>query len=295
MDRKPLLLLINPNAGRADIRAGLLAVCDTLSRGGYDVIVRPTTRAGEIEDILQEWHGRTDTVVACGGDGTLNETVNGLMRLSPRPVLGYIPGGTVNDFASSLGIPKNPLEAAKAIVHGTPTGCDVGRFGNRYFSYIAAFGAFTEVAYQTPQGPKSVFGRTAYILEGIKRLPTLRSYHLKIETTDVCIEDDYIFGMISNSTSVGGFKLNDRHHVSLRDGLLELVLVKKPDNILALNDIINSIATQNFSSDYVHFLRTSHVSVSSPDVIAWTLDGEFGGAPQSVTVEAVREAIQVII
>ncbi|NCB04387.1 MAG: diacylglycerol kinase family lipid kinase [Clostridia bacterium] len=295
MERKPLLFLINPNAGRTDIRVSLLAVCDTLSRGGYDVIVRPTTRAGEIPDILQEWHGKVDTVVACGGDGTLNETVDAMMHLSPRPVLGYIPGGTVNDFASSLGIPKNPLAAAETIVNGTPFGCDIGRFGNRYFSYIAAFGAFTEVAYQTPQKPKSVLGRTAYILEGIKRLPTLRSYHLRIETPSACVEDDYIFGMISNSTSVGGFKLNGKHHVSMHDGLLELVLVKNPDNILALNDIINSIVTQNFNSEYVHFLRTSRVSVTSSDVVAWTLDGEFGGAPQSISIEACREALRVIV
>ncbi len=231
MNYKNLLFILNPNAGKGEIRSKAVRILQLFSSAGYDVLVSPTSRAGEIPEIIQRRANGVDLVVCCGGDGTLNETVTGLMKLDPRPPLGYLPAGTVNDFASSLGISKDLEGAAQAVLSGSPVDVDIGRFGEQYFTYVAAFGAFTEVSYQTPQQSKNVFGRTAYVLEGLKRLTSLKSYQASIEYDSGTCQGDYLFGMISNSSSVGGLKLLDDAQISMNDGMFEVILIQKPDSL----------------------------------------------------------------
>lgn len=292
-DGRRILFIINPHAGRSEIRQKLLDILQLFAEHGFNTLVRPTTRAGEVGDIIASHDGDFDIIVTCGGDGTLNETLSGIMALGRRVPLGYLPSGTVNDFAASLGISRNMLEAARNITNGHTCRIDAGRFGSRCFSYIAAFGAFTEVSYQTPQQSKMLLGRTAYILEGIKRLPVLKAHSMRVEAEGYSTEGDFLFGMVSNSSSVGGFRLSDKARVSMSDGLLEVTLVRNPQNVAELTAVINSILHQDFDSELVHSFKTSCVQFHAPDAVPWTLDGEFGGSPCDVTISAVHDAIDV--
>ena len=295
MNYKNLLFILNPNAGKGEIRSKAVRILQLFSSAGYDVLVSPTSRAGEIPEIIQRRANGVDLVVCCGGDGTLNETVTGLMKLDPRPPLGYLPAGTVNDFASSLGISKDLEGAAQAVLSGSPVDVDIGRFGEQYFTYIAAFGAFTEVSYQTPQQSKNVFGRTAYVLEGLKRLTSLKSYQASIEYDSGTCQGDYLFGMISNSSSVGGLKLLDDAQISMNDGMFEVILIQKPDSLTEMQQVINAVLLHDYSSPLITAFRTSNLTVSCENETPWTLDGEFGGAPEKVEIENLHLALRVIL
>ena len=295
MNYKNLLFILNPNAGKGEIRSKAVRILQLFSSAGYDVLVSPTSRAGEIPEIIQRRANGVDLVVCCGGDGTLNETVTGLMKLDPRPPLGYLPAGTVNDFASSLGISKDLEGAAQAVLSGSPVDVDIGRFGEQYFTYVAAFGAFTEVSYQTPQQSKNVFGRTAYVLEGLKRLTSLKSYQASIEYDSGTCQGDYLFGMISNSSSVGGLKLLDDAQISMNDGMFEVILIQKPDSLTEMQQVINAVLLHDYSSPLITAFRTSNLTVSCETETPWTLDGEFGGAPEKVEIENLHLALRVIL
>lgn len=257
--------------------------------------MRPTARAGELPDLVEQLGPDADLVVCCGGDGTLNEAVTGLMRLDPRPPLGYLPAGTMNDFASGLGLPADLEAAAGKAVTGSPFDCDIGRFGDRYFTYVAAFGAFTDVAYQTPQQSKNVLGRMAYILEGIKRLPSLKYYHAAVEYDGGSCEGDYLFGMVSNATSVGGMKLLDDKRISMNDGMFEVLLIQRPNSLQEAHQVINAALRHDYSSPLIQELRTSRVIMRCREPTPWTLDGEFGGAQETVEIENLRLALRVIV
>lgn len=295
MNYKNLLFILNPNAGKGEIRSKAVRILQLFSSAGYDVLVSPTSRAEEIPEIIQRRANGVDLVVCCGGDGTLNETVTGLMKLDPRPPLGYLPAGTVNDFASSLGISKDLEGAAQAVLSGSPVDVDIGRFGEQYFTYVAAFGAFTEVSYQTPQQSKNVFGRTAYVLEGLKRLTSLKSYQASIEYDSGTCQGDYLFGMISNSSSVGGLKLLDDAQISMNDGMFEVILIQKPDSLTEMQQVINAVLLHDYSSPLITGFRTSNLTVSCENETPWTLDGEFGGAPEKVEIENLHLALRVIL
>lgn len=294
MNHKNLLFILNPNAGKGEIRSKMIRILQLFSAAGYDSLVSPTLHAGEIPEIIQRLANGVDLVVCCGGDGTLNETVTGLMQLDPRPPLGYLPAGTVNDFASSLGIPKDLEAAAQAVLSGSPVDVDIGRFGEQYFTYVAAFGAFTEVSYQTPQQSKNMFGRTAYVLEGLKCLTSLKSYPVSIEFDNGTCQGDYLFGMVSNASSVGGLKLLD-DRISMNDGMFEVLLIQKPDSLIEMQQVINAVLLHDYSSPLITVFRTSNLTVSCENETPWTLDGEFGGAPQKIEIENLHLALRVIL
>ena len=289
--KKKMLFLINPHAGKSEIRNCLLDIIDLFTKHDFSVTTRTTQPSGKN---FKEGDDRYDLIVCCGGDGTLNESVNGLMELKSRPLFGYIPTGTVNDFATSLGLSRNPLEAAEAIAKGSAFACDVGLFNEKYFTYIAAFGAFTEVSYQTPQQAKNILGRTAYILEGIKQLPNIKSYHVSFEYSGGKIEDDFIFGMITNSSSVGGFQVNNKTDIFMDDGLFEVTLVKCAKNLTERRMIINSLLLQEADSNFIYTFKTSELHIVSESDIPWTLDGEFGGAPREVNITNQNRALKII-
>ena len=292
---KSLLFLVNPKAGKAEIKNSILDIIDTFVKKDWKVSVRTTQYSGEIIDVIQAEACNYDMMVCAGGDGTLNEAVGGLLRADCRPALGYIPAGTTNDFAVSLGIPRNAQQAAEVIVNGELFPCDVGLFNERHFVYVAAFGAFTEVSYSTPQQFKNALGRAAYILEGIKHLAEIKSYQMTVEHNGEQIHGEFIFGMVSNSTSVGGFKMNNKANVSMNDGLLEVLLVKKPRNPIELQNAIGALLLNDFNNECLYMFHTSELRIYSNEEISWTLDGEFGGSVTDVTIQNHSRAIEMIV
>lgn len=294
--RERLLLMVNPHAGKGTLQSQFLLLVDHFVKNGYDVTVRTTQRPGELPEIIRNSADDYDLLAACGGDGTLNEAVTGIMRYSPDSLFGYIPAGTVNDFAFSLHLPRNNiLEAAEIITNGSVFHCDIGTFDRRYFTYVAAFGAFTDVSYSTPQDFKNLFGKTAYFLQGVSRLASLKSYHVRFETDRETLEGDYIFGMISNTMSVAGISLTKKLDVSLNDGELEILLVKSPANAVEWQATMASVLAQNLQSPHLTLLRARHISVYSPEPIAWTLDGEFGGEKKHAEIGLLPGALHILV
>lgn len=294
MAEKKLLFVYNPHAGKEQIKNKISDIIQIFSGAGYDVTIYPTKeRLDAAKRIMRD--GQDYNLIVCsGGDGTLNESVEGLMNLENPPVCGYIPAGTVNDFASSLKIPKNMLKAAETIVGGEPFACDIGSCNERYFTYFAGFGAFTEVSYDTSQAFKNLLGKMAYILEGIKRVPNIQSYHAVVEHDGEKVETDFIFVMITNSHSVAGVKGFYGKKVKLDDGMFEVLLIKMPKNILELQTIFNAMLVKE-TNEYMHFFRTNYVKITSETTIPWTLDGEFGGDLTTVEIRNHKKALSVLI
>lgn len=288
-----LLFVVNPNSGKGEMRHHIVDCVDAFVRAGFEVTLYTTQKSGDASRIVRERGKSFDRIVCSGGDGTLNETVAGLMALDEKPALGYIPSGTTNDFASSLNIPKKPLDATELIINGKPSSVDVGQFNDKFFTYVAGFGAFTEVSYSTPQVSKNALGRMAYILEGIKSLHTLRPYSMTVETVDHVISDKFIFGMVTNATTVGGFKGIVSNDVGLDDGLFEVFLVKAPTNPIELQMTINELLVSPDTNKFVTRFKAKRVRFTSEEEIPWTLDGEFGGAPHLIEIINHQKALNI--
>ncbi len=292
-----MLFLYNPYAGKAQIKNHLCEILDIFTKNGYFVTAYPTQAQSDAYEKIKSFGAEYDVVVVSGGDGTLNEGVRGMMELQGEStcVFGYIPAGTVNDFAFSLGIPKYMPDAARNIVNGSPFLCDVGKFQERYFSYVAAFGAFTEVSYETSQEQKNMLGHLAYVLQGIKKLSSLTEYHLTIEHDGKFTDGEFIFGMVSNSYSVAGIKCNDNRKVNLDDGLFETIFIKVPENLLDLQATITDLLRQNFQSPYLVTLRARKIIIISDEKIAWTLDGEYGGEYLKTAIEVCPKRLNILV
>lgn len=293
MSNKNMLFIYNPRAGKARIRSNLLDIIDIFVKAGYEVTAYPTQAPGDAVKAVRERRTGYDIVVCSGGDGTLDEVVTGMMQSEEKLPIGYVPAGSTNDFANSLGIPRNMIKAADAVVNGVTFGCDVGGFNDDTFIYVAAFGIFTDVSYETKQDLKNVLGHTAYLLEGMKRLSSIKSYALKISYDDVCLEGEYLFGMITNSNSVGGFKGITGKQVELNDGLFEVTLIKNPINPLEINNIVAALVDKKIQSDFIHTFKTPKLIVESEEEVAWTLDGEYGGDHLKAVIENKNEALQI--
>jgi YegS/Rv2252/BmrU family lipid kinase len=235
-----------------------------------------------------------DLVVCCGGDGTFNEVINGVLRSGVDVPIGYIPAGSTNDFAASLHLPTNVLQAAKEIVEGQPRRYDVGQFSDRYFSYVASFGTFTRSSYATPQSVKNALGHTAYLLEGIQELSQLRKTHVRLELDDGVVEDDFIFGAVSNSTSIGGILTLDPKQVDMGDGKFELLLVRAPRDLLEISECLRALQTQKYNCAMITFRSTTHVRVLDGLEIVWTLDGERQDGQETVDIVNRHHAISLI-
>lgn len=294
--RKKLLFFLNPKAGHQELKTHLLEVLQIFTAGGYEVTVHPTQHPGDATEQIRTRGGEFDTIVCAGGDGTLNEAISGLMALERRPLLGYIPGGTVNDVAATLGLSRNPVAAAKAIVEGTPTPLDTGHFApDRWFSYVAGFGAFTDVSYQTPQQDKRIFGRLAYLAGGVRSLGEIRPLHVRFSVGGKEYEDQLLLGLVCSTTSVGGFHPKaEELGVKLDDGLFEVVLAK---NISSLNDLSALAALLlkgTFDPKFFYTFQTDSISFSFDEPVKWTLDGEFGGERDSVVIETHRRAVEIL-
>lgn len=272
----------------------LTEIISIFNQGGYEVITYITTGQGDCTKIAQEKAKEVDLVVCAGGDGTFNEMITGVLKCGKSVPVGYIPSGTTNDFASSLHIPTNCIKAAQAIVNGQPEYFDVGQFNQRYFSYIASFGAFTRSSYATKQNVKNILGHLAYILEGIQELSQIRKEHVRIEIDNQLIEDDFLFGAISNSTSIGGILTLDSKQVDMSDGKFELLLVRLPKDINELHECIVALQKQTYNCAMVTFISTQKLRVISNENMAWTLDGEWEKGHEIIDIENLHHAIQIM-
>ncbi len=298
------LFIINPHSGKGLIKNSLLGIVDILVKAGYEVTVYPTQGRGDACRAMRERNKYYNLVVCSGGDGTLDEIVTGMIQSGFKTTIGYIPAGSTNDFANSLKISSTMKQAAETIVNGTVFSCDVGRFNEDVFVYIAAFGLFTEVSYGTPQEMKNMLGHMAYILEGVKHLQNIKSYRLKVTSVSEngetkIIEDDFIFGMVTNSYSVGGFKSIAgnvfKGRIALNDGLFEVTLIKMPKNPIELNSILAALAIQNIDTEYMYSFKSGKLIIESQEEVAWTLDGEFGGKHKLVTLTDDMQAMDIMI
>lgn len=290
---KKLLFVFNPFSGKALIRNSLFEIVDTMVKADYEVTIYPTQCAGDAKEKVRREAAAYDLVVCSGGDGTLDETVAGIMDCGKRIPLGYIPAGSTNDFATSVGIAKDMVKAAHDAVYGMPFACDIGRFNDRNFVYVAAFGLFTAVSYKTSQEWKNVLGHAAYILEGIKSLHEIPAFRMQVEFNNCCIQDEFIYGMITNSTSVGGFRGMTGTDVHLDDGVFEVTLIKMPRNPIELNEIIASMVNLADDTSMIYSFKTDRVKFTAKKEIAWSLDGEYGGAHRVVEVENLNKAVDI--
>lgn len=288
-----MLFIYNPKAGKAQIRSKLTDILDVFAAAKYEITVFPTRKKNDAQAVVAAKSSAYDLIVCCGGDGTLDETVTGMIQSGCNKPLGYIPAGSTNDFGGSLGLPKNMVQAAKTVVEGKNFLCDVGTFNEDVFVYIAAFGLFTDVSYETGQDMKNLLGHMAYILEGMKRLPAVRVYPMKISYGNKVIEDQFIFGMITNSTSVGGFKNITGKNVKLDDGVFEVTLVKNPRNPIELNNIMMSLVNRDIDTASMYCFRTERLVLESQEPVAWTLDGENGGRHKKVEICNISQRIEI--
>ena len=293
--KKKLLFVFNPRSGKAQIKNQLLDIVDTMVKADYEVTIYPTQCAGDAKEKVEAYAGNYDLVVCSGGDGTLDEVVTGMMKRKEQIPIGYIPTGTTNDFARSLHIPKDMLKAADTAVNGIVFPCDIGKFNHDFFVYIAAFGLFTDVSYQTKQEVKNVLGHLAYVLEGMKRLYNVPSYRIKVTHDDQVIEDEFIFGMVTNSRSIGGFRNMVGKSIVFDDGEFEVTLIKTPKNPLALQEIIAAILIEQIDTKHMYTFKANSLKLESLEEIPWTLDGEFGGEHDEVMIENQRQKLKIMV
>ncbi len=286
-----MLLIINPCAGMKRITRYFPEILDLFRSRGFESTVYMTIGRNDATDIVRDRGGEFDRIVCAGGDGTFNEVITGLLEAGHTTPLGYIPCGSTNDFATTLRLPKTIPEAAVYAVDGKPCPLDVGQFGDRYFSYVASFGAFARTSYSTPQNVKNALGHLAYVLQGIQDIPSIRPLHMRVELEDLVFEDDYIFGAVSNSTSVGGVLTLDESRVDLNDGLFELVLIKSPKDIFELSECIRALSAQDYNSKMITFVSAPEVRIHSAETLDWTLDGECAPDVDEVEIRNLRSAI----
>lgn len=294
--KKKLMLIINPVAGKGGYKLNLGDALQILDKGGYNTSIFFTEDKGDATNLTIKHAPAFDTVACVGGDGTLSEVMAGLMKIDNPPPVGYIPMGTANDIATTLNLPKNDtIAAAKRILEGSHHPYDLGGFGeDGNFAYIAAFGAFTEVSYSTPQSQKKMLGHLAYVLQGAALLPKVEAYNTRVEYDGGVFEGRLMYGSMSNSTSIAGvFKLRD-DLVSIGDGVSELVLVKDPGNVEGIGDILTSVLTQRYDSDKLLVLHTKRAKFSFEKPVAWTKDGEAGGEHREIELKNFHAPIKMI-
>lgn len=292
---KKMLFIYNPNAGTGQLKPRLSDVLDIFVKGGYEVTAYPTQRYHDALAKTLAFEDKYDLVVCSGGDGTLDEVVTGMAKRDKKIPIGYIPAGTTNDFANSLHISKDMLEAANVAVNGVPFACDVGEFNDDIFVYIAAFGLFTDVSYATDQNVKNVLGHLAYILEGAKRIFDIPSYRIQVTHDGETLEGDFMYGMVTNSRSVGGFKRIIGRNVVFDDGLFEVTLIKRPKNPIELNEILTSLTNRRIETELISSFRAKEICFESIEEIPWTLDGEFGGQHDEVKIKNRQQALRIMV
>lgn len=291
---KQLLFILNPVSGMKKAAKRLSDIVSVFNRADYDTHVYITAKRGDATRVVEQRGKKMDLIVCCGGDGTLNETVTGLIRAGLNVPLGYIPAGSTNDFSNTLKLNANPVKAAEQIVNGTPTQLDVGRFGDSYFTYIASFGAFTKASYSTSQNAKNTLGHLAYVLSGIQEISGIKKQRVRMELDGTALEGDYIFGAVCNSTSVGGVLTLAPSLVDLSDGKFEVLLVRSPKDISELSECIVALTNQTYECKMLTLRSASRVTVFT-DCLSWSLDGECAEGGEVVEIENLHNRISLVL
>ena len=291
---KKLLFIMNPYSGMRRAAKYLADIIALFNRNGYDVTTHMTAGHQDATQVAQRLAPEMDLVVCCGGDGTLNETIAGILASGVDVPIGYIPSGSTNDFAVSLKMSMNIMQAAADIMEGEPVHYDVGKFGDRYFTYVASFGSFAKICYATPQYVKNALGHTAYILEGISELSQIKTEHVRLEIDDDVVEDDFLLGTITNSTSVGGILTLDPSVVDMADGLMEVLLVRAPRNVMEITECIQAVQNQKYNCSMITFRSAHKVKIYASADMPWTLDGEKEEGHEEVTAQNIHHAIRLI-
>ena len=293
--KKRMLFVVNPSSGTLKIKDSLLEVCQIFCNNGYEINLNATKY---ISDAVKEALDRNepyDLIVVCGGDGTFNGAVSTIVKHDEQPPIGYIPSGSTNDFARTVGLSGSPTDIARQIMTGFPRTLDLGSFNNSYFSYVASFGAFTEASYNTPQDLKNKLGHLAYVLEGVKDLSTLEPCHMRISYQGNELEGNYIWGAVCNSSSIGGLIRLNQDLIDLNDGIFEVMLIKAPRTIIDLAKIITSITTQVYDPDVVQFFQTDELTIYPETEVPWTLDGEYAPGSKEIHIKNIHNAFQLIL
>lgn len=293
--RQKALIIINPMSGMKRANKHLTDIVDIFTKAGYVCTVMTTLQRGDGTVYAREWADKVNLIVAVGGDGTFNEVVAGVMESGERVRIGYIPSGSTNDFASSLNLSKDIVKAARDIAEGSPVSFDIGSFNGRKFSYVASFGAFTEASYGTPQNVKNALGHLAYILEGIKSISSIKKSHMVIEADGKVYEGDYIFGAISNATSVGGILTLNPEYVDMRDGKFELLLVKAPKDLIDLTEIVYMLSSQDYNSNILTFINAEKFQITADADTPWSLDGEYQEGCEKIEIVNHHHAIELMM
>ena len=291
---KKLLFIMNPFAGQKKANKVLPEILMVFTEAGFEIQMAMTTGPGAATRLAAERGGDVDLVVCCGGDGTLNETVTGLLLAGLNTPIGYIPSGTTNDFASSLKLSHNPVQAAQDIVEGQPIAYDVGKFGDRHFCYVASFGAFTKTSYAMPQSVKNALGHTAYVLGGISELSQIRDEHVRMEIDGEVIEDDFLFGAICNSTSIGGILTLPPDRVDMGDGVFEVMLIRAPRHLAEITECLLAVQNQSYNCGMITFRSARSVKITVAPFMSWTLDGEKADGYTEIAVENLHHAIHIV-
>lgn len=292
---KKLLIILNPAAGKKRAQRYMFDILELFSNADYQCTVHITKGQGDGTAAVKKNTDQYDMIIAIGGDGTLNEVVTGLLDSKKNIPIGYIPAGSTNDFATTLGLSKDLIVATKDIIEGSKVKLDIGRFNKKYFAYVASFGAFTGASYSTSQIAKNLLGHAAYVLNGIKDLASISPIHMKVETPHNTFEGDYLFGAVSNSTSIGKIVTFDSDVVDLSDGLFEVTLIKNPQNAMELGKIIASIQNADFDPDCFDTCITSEATFYSDIITPWTLDGEYFEGDSIMKVKNLHNAITLIL
>ena len=291
---KEMLLILNPKAGMRKANKVLAEIIEIFNRADYGVQVYITAGQNDAVSAVKKYAPGKNLMVCCGGDGTFNETVTGLMEAGLDLPIGYIPAGSTNDFATSLKLPTDPIAAARQIVNGSPERLDIGKFGDRYFSYVASFGAFSRASYNTPQNIKNALGHTAYLLEGIHELSQIRKIHMRFQLENEILEDDYLFGAVCNSTSIGGILTIDPNQVDMADGMFEVLLVRAPQDLAEITECILAVQKQQYNCRMMTFRSVKSIKIFTDKNVDWTLDGEKADGCQEISVSNLHHAIQLI-
>lgn len=290
---KKMLFVFNPNSGKAQMKNRLVDILNVFNDAEYEVVVYPTRKTMDAYEYIEKNGNKYDVIVCGGGDGTLNETTGAVLKLGRKVPIGYIPSGTTNDFAKSLGISSDMIKAAEAIVNGMPLSCDIGYFNKkRTFNYIAAFGAFTEVSYATPQNLKNLLGHQAYVLEGVKSMLAMKPVFLRALSDEKQIAGSFIYGMVSNTNSVGGFKGLAGKGVDLNDGLFEVTLIREINNPIQMQQVVNALVMRKFDGcDMICSFKTKAIEFEMEKELPWTIDGEYGGDIRNAAMEVLPKAV----
>ena len=292
---KKLLFILNPFAGQRKANKLLTEIVEIFNRADYEVTVYITAGQDDARKTAKNYADQMDVIVCCGGDGTFNVTAAGILESGVDVPIGYIPAGSTNDFANSLKLPIDILQAAKMIAKGNTRRVDMGSFGGRFFSYVSSFGAFTRASYATPQNAKNTLGHMAYLLSGIQELSQIKKHDLRFELPDGrVLEDGYLFGAISNSTSFAGVLTIPAERVDMSDGKLELMLIRAPKDALELADCLLAIQRQTYDCAMITFLSTESVKVTAPGDMDWTIDGEREPGRTEIQVDCLHHALQVV-